>query len=557
MKILIVGGVAGGATAATRISRIIPQAEVILFEKEKYISYTSCGLPYYVSGVIEDKEEILLKSPDELDEKYGIDVRTFNEVISVNTKEKYLEVIGDSNKKYKETYDKLILSPGASPVFPKIKGIDNAKNIFTLNKPEDADNIKSHINKDKVKNAVIIGGGFIGIEMAENLSILGIKVTLIESGNQIMSTLDPDMARIVKLHLEDKGVEIVLGDAVTEFKENGFIVTESQKEFETDLTILSIGIKPNTEFLKDSGIDTSEKGHIKVDEHMQTNVDDVYAIGDAIEFVDGIIGEPMSLALASPVNKAARIVANVIAGKEDKFLGFLGTSIIKAFDLEVASTGFNEKRAEDLGLEYKVEYVHSNSNAQYYPTSVPIIVKVIYDGSTGRVLGAQGVGAKGINKRIDVFATAIYGKMSIFDLTELELGYAPPYGGARDPINILGFSASDKFNKKIETIKFNQIDDCMKEGYYILYVEDLSKIELNYEKIVYIQKSLENLNLDKNKKYILANDLEEIYEIYSDLVEKGFDVICIDKGYETYLRNESNLEKDLKIISEYKSDSNE
>ena len=414
-KIVIVGGVAGGATALARLRRLDEYGEIILFERGKYVSFANCGLPYYVGNIIEDREALLVETAEEIMKKFNVDIRTESEVTKILREEKKVVVKDlNTNKSYEETYDYLILSTGSTPLKPPIPGID-APNIFSVWNIPDADKIKNYVAEKQPKKAIVVGGGFIGLEMAENLHNLGLKVTLVEMLDQVMAPLDYEMAQIVHEHLVTKGVELHLKDGVKSFqyddKDGRTKVTlQSGTEIEGDLVILSIGVRPNGELAKDAGLDVNEKGGIIVDKTLKTSDEYIYAIGDVIEVVDYVTGEKTMVPLAGPANKQGRIVSNNIAGKIKEYKGTQGTSIAKVFDLTVANTGVNEKTLNRLGKEYKKDYLVSiiqvNSSVGYYPGAMPMTIKLIYD-LEGRILGSQIVGYKGVDKRIDVIASVI------------------------------------------------------------------------------------------------------------------------------------------------------
>ncbi|RVU54509.1 CoA-disulfide reductase [Anaerosphaera multitolerans] len=472
--IVIVGGVAGGASTATRLRRLSEDTEIIILEKGEYISFANCGLPYYIGGTIAERDTLLVQTVEELSRKYNLDIRVFNELKEIDSENKKLTVFNiKENKNYELSYDTLVLSPGASPLKPPIKGLNEAENVFTLRTIPDTDAIKNFIDENKPEKAVVIGGGFIGVEMVENLAEQGIKVTLIEALDQIMAPFDLEMATILHNHLKEKGVELILSDGVDRFEDKGkLIVTSSGKKVKSDITILSIGVRPDTEFVKSSGIKLGQRGHILVDEHMRTSDENIFALGDAIEFKDYIYKEPMSLALAAPANKQARITANVIMGKEDSFKGFLGSSVAKIFDLTAASTGWNEKRLKAAGKEFDFVNVVANNHAGYYPGAMPINLKVLYELPSGRVLGAQAIGGSGTEKRIDVIAAAIYGGLTVDDLTDLELTYAPPYSGAKDPVNVAGYMAQNKLDNILKDVSVKEIDKIVEEGAFLIDVRE-------------------------------------------------------------------------------------
>lgn len=553
MKVLIIGGVAGGATAAARLRRLDEDLEIIMFEKGEYISYANCGLPYYIGNVIKEKEKLLVQTVEEMKEKFNLDIRNFSEVTKINPKEKTLEVKNlKIGQVYEESYDKLLIATGASPVKPPLKGLDQADDLFTLRTVENTEEIKNFALKDQVKEVAIIGGGLIGVEMAENLHNLGKDITIIEGSDQIMGPIDPDMARIAQEHLENKNVKIILSDIVEKIEEKGRkIITKSGKEIKTDMIILSIGISPESSLAKEAGLDLGEKGHIKVNKKLQTSDENIYAVGDVIEFKDAILGETMSLALAGPANRCARIAANNICSIDDEYTGFFGTSIVKVFDLQVASTGMNEKRLKDLGIDYRTVHTHPLSNAGYYPDSIMMSFKLLFENKTGKILGAQAIGGKGVDKRIDVIATALYGKMTVRDLTQLELAYAPPYGGAKDVINLVGYAAENILDGLVETISSEELDQILEKGGKLINIYDKSEEELEGAinmPIGQIREKTEELSDDKT--YVIYQIGVRSYLAGRVMSSMGKDVKSLDSGYKIYMDKENMLEKDRQVIKQ-------
>lgn len=447
-KILIVGGVAGGASTAARLRRIDEGAQIILFEKGQYISFANCGLPYYIGGAIKERRNLLVQTAQAMKARFNIDVRELSEVVSIDRKGKSVEVKDlKSGGSYTESYDILVLSPGANPIKPPISGIEGP-GIYTLRDIPDTDAIKEFADSRKPQSAVVVGGGFIGLEMAENLHQRGIKVDIVEAAEQVMAPLDYEMAAIIHNHIRSKGCGLHLGDGVAAFERDGgrtAVVTQSGKRLTADMVILSIGVKPNVQLAREAGLEIGVTGGIKVNERLQTSDPDIYAIGDAIEVTDFMSGNPVVIPLAGPANKQGRIAANNIAGREDSYKGTQGTAIAKVFDLTAASTGMNEKTLKKLGREYLTTITHSASHAAYYPGGSMMAVKLVY-AKDGTLLGAQIMGADGVDKRIDVLATAIRHRLSVYDLQELELAYAPPFSSAKDPVNMAGYVGSNVIN---------------------------------------------------------------------------------------------------------------
>ena len=458
-KVLIVGGVAGGASAAARLRRLDEEMEIIIFERGEHISYANCGLPYYVSGVIAERDALLVQTPEGMRDRFKIDVRIHSEVTRVLPEEKVIEVQEANGKVYRESYDHLILSPGAAPLRPPIPGIDDIEALIVRN-VLDIDRIKQIVDEQKPQTAAVVGGGFIGLEMAENLQARGVNTTIIEMSNQVMAPLDFEMAAILHEHIFNKGINLVLEDGVKSFakKENTTIITlQSGEEIEADLTIMAIGVKPEIKLAKEAGLAIGDLGGIKVNERLQTSDPNIYAVGDAIEVKNLITGQASLIPLAGPANKQGRIVADIIAGRNSQYKGTQGTAIAKVFDLAAASTGINEKMLSKLEIPYEVSFTHSNSHASYYPGSTRVSVKLIFGKSDGRVLGAQIVGSQGVDKRIDDIAGVIRRQGTIYDLQELELAYAPPFSSAKDPVNMAGYVAENIINGDVRIIHWQEL----------------------------------------------------------------------------------------------------
>lgn len=483
-KILIVGGVAGGASTAARLRRVDEDAEIIMFEKGEYISFANCGLPYYIGETIEERDALLLQTPEDFNARFRVDVRISNEVISIDKEGKKIQVKNlITGELYDESYDILVLSPGSTPLRPPIPGI-NAPNIYTLWNIPDTDMIKDFVDNKKPKRAAVIGGGFIGVEMAENLHERGVDVSIVEMADQVMTPIDFEMAQIVHQHLKSKDVKLHLNDGVKsfEYKDGVTIVTlQSGAKVEAELVLLSIGVKPQSKLAKDAGLNINERGGIVVDDTMKTSDENIYALGDAVQVVDFINKSKTMIPLAGPSNKHGRIVANNIVGRNEKYKGTQGTSIAKVFDLTVASTGSNEKVLRRAGMElnkdYKVALIHAKSNAGYYPGAIPMAIKSIFD-MQGKILGAQIVGYNGVDKRIDVIATSIRFGGTIYDLKELELAYAPPYSSAKDPVNMVGFTAENILRGDTDVIQWDELDGLNKENSIILDVREPIEREL-------------------------------------------------------------------------------
>ena len=461
MNYLIIGGVAGGATVAARLRRMDEKANIILFERGKYVSYANCGLPYYIGDTINNREKLFVQTAKGFTDRFRIDIRTEQEVTAIRPDKKEVEIKNlSTGETYTETYDKLVLSPGAEPLRPGIEGI-GSKKIFTLRNVPDTDTIKNYVNTENPKRAIVVGGGFIGLEMAENLHDLGIQVDVVEMANQVMAPLDFSMAAIVHRQLTDKGVGLHLEDGVSRFEEKDGGVTvhlRSGKQIATDMVLLSIGVRPETKLAKDAGLAIGERGGIAVNDYMQTSDADIYALGDAVEVRHLVTGQPALIPLAGPANKQGRIVAdNIVFGNKKKYPGSIGTSIAKVFDLTVAAAGANAKLLQRNNIPYISSYTHGASHAGYYPGAVPLSIKILFAPENGKLLGAQIVGFNGVDKRIEMLAQVIQRGGTVHDLAELEHAYAPPYSSAKDPVNMAGFVAENILNKKSRIILWREL----------------------------------------------------------------------------------------------------
>lgn len=484
MKIVIIGGVAGGATAAARLRRIDEHAEIIMFERGEYVSYANCGLPYYIGGVIKDRDRLFLRTAAGFKERFNIDARILSEVVAVDPKKKTVKVRKvRSNEEYEETYDKLIVSTGAEPIRPGLPGIDNER-IFTLRNVSDTDKIKNFIDNQHPKKAVIVGGGFIGLEMVENLHEAGLNVAVVEMADQVMAPLDFSMASIVHNHLESKGVELFLKETVTGFSEteSGLAIRlESGRNIKTDMVIWSIGVRPETRLAKEAGLTIGPLGGISVNEFMQTSDPDIYAVGDAVEVINPVIEKPMLIPLAGPANKQARIVANnIIEGNRHTYKGTIGNSIAKVFDLTVAAAGVSSKVLKKNNISYLSSFTHAVSHAGYYPGSLPLSLKIIFAPGTGRLFGAQVVGFDGVDKRIEMLAEVIRHKGTIYDLQELEQAYAPPFSSAKDPVNNAGFVAENILKGDMKIIHWREVGTLDFQKDFLLDVRTQDEYKLKH-----------------------------------------------------------------------------
>ncbi|MBU3207355.1 CoA-disulfide reductase [Clostridium algidicarnis] len=565
-KALIVGGVAGGASTAARLRRLDENIEIIIFERDEYISFANCGLPYYIGETIDERDKLLVQTPKSMKDRFNIDVRINSEVIKVNVKEKTLSINSKEKGIYEESYDYLVLSPGAKPIRPNIEGINNEK-IFTLRNIPDTDSIKAYVDKNETESAVVIGGGYIGVEMAENLSKRGLEVTLVEAAPHILAPFDSDMVTIAEKELEDHGVSLILEDGVKSFNNNEGKVSinlSSGKKLDADMVILAIGVIPDTGFLRDTGIEFGDKGHIVVDKYMNTNVEDVYAVGDAILVKDFINGNSTAIPLAGPANRQGRIVADNIYGIKSEYKGTLGTSIIKVFDMAAASTGNNERNLKKLQIPYKVIYAHPNSHAGYYPGAVMMSIKLIFN-EEGKILGSQILGYDGVDKTIDVIATVIKLNGTVKDLTELELAYAPPYSSAKSPANMMGFIAENVLEDRMDILNIEDINDFNQNKEILLDVRDQVEVENGA-----IDKAI---NIPVNDLRNRMNELDKEKEIWvycrvglrgyiasRILTQNGFKVKNLTGGYESIKKadfkpleiNKSNIKDDDKTLIKLK-----
>lgn len=539
-KIVIIGGVAGGATTAARLRRLSEEDEIILFEKGEYISFANCGLPYYIGDVIKDRDHLLLQTVEGMREKLNVDVRNFSEVVAINREEKTVTVVHHpSQKTYTETYDKLIISTGAKAIVPPIPGLDEADNVFTLRNIPDMDHIKKYIESNNVQKAAVVGAGFIGLEMMENLVDLGLEVSVVEMAPQVMPPIDFEMAQIVHQQIGLHGVTLLLGDGVQKFENNGRkIVLNSGDEVEADMVLLSIGVLPESNLAKEAGLSLGVKGAVQVNEQLQTEDPDIYAIGDVIEVRDFITGQPTVIPLAWPANRQGRILADSLHGTEINYSGTMGTSIAKVFELTVATTGSNERTLKANNVAYEVVHVHPNSHAGYYPGATPLAIKLLF-APDGKVLGAQIVGIEGVDKRIDVIATAIKLGATVYDLSNLELAYAPPYSSAKDPVNIAGYAAENILKNKVETIQWSQVNDLVKEGAFFLDVREeceLATGTIENSKIIplpTLRGRLDQLPKDQTI-HVFCQVGHRGYNATRILMNHGYKVKNLDGGYKTY-----------------------
>lgn len=562
MKHIIIGGVAGGATAAARIRRADESAEIIMLEKGKYISYANCGLPYYIGGTIEKREKLFVQTPETFGKRFMVDVRVENEVMEIDPQLNAITIKDANGKLYNETYDKLLLSPGANAVRPPFPGIDS-QGIFTLRNVDDTDNIKNFINSHKIRDAVVVGGGFIGLEMADNLHHTGAHVSIVEMGNQVMAPVDFSIASYVHQHLLQKGVSLKLQKGVDRFVQKGErieVFFNSGESIITDMVILSIGVHPDTSLARKAGIKIGETGGIWVNEYLETSAKDVYAVGDAIEFPHPLTGKPYLNLLANPANRQGRIVAdNMVFGNTTEYEGAIGTSIAKVFDMTVASTGLAAKKLKQMGIEYISSTTHSGSHAGYYPDALMITIKLTFDPNNGKLYGAQAVGYDGVDKRIDEIAILIKKGGTISDLMKTEHAYAPPFSSAKDPIAIAAYTANNIINGTMPIVIWRDIADINPEETFLLDVRTAA--EFSFGTI----KGATNIPLDELRERIdeLPHDKQIIifcavglrgYLAQRILMGHGFEnVKNLSGGYQTYSTATAPL---TNIISEMKQESN-
>jgi len=535
-KILIVGGVAGGMSAATRLRRLNENAEIIVFEKGPYVSFANCGLPYYVGGEIAEREKLIVQSAKALKNRFNLEVRENSEVIAIDSEGKKVTVVSNGES-YVESYDKLILSPGAKPLIPQIKGLNQATNVFSLRNIPDVDKIMTYLKAKAPKSATIIGAGFIGLEMAENLAKRGLSVTIVEKAPHVLPTIDREMAAFVNEELIKNNLSVMTNRGAVEFK-NDEILLDNGESLQSDLTILSVGIQPETSLAKSAGIKLGLRNAILVDEHYETSVKDIYAVGDAI-VVKNQLGQDALISLASPANRQGRQVADIISGLPIKNRGSLGTAIVRVFDLQVASTGLSEFQLRGLKINHKIVHVTANNHAGYYPDATSIVLKLIFEPESGQIFGAQAIGKEGVDKRIDILSTAIKAKLTVFDLPELELTYAPPFGSAKDPVNMAGYAATNLLLGQSENIQWHELAAELAKGKVLLDVRnpnELAKGKFKNSQNIPLDDLRERLNeLDKKTEYIVScqSGLRS-YNAERILKQEGYKVKNLDGAFGLY-----------------------
>ena len=537
--------------SAARIRRLKEDAEIIILEKTGYISYANCGLPYYIGDVIEESNNLILQTPQSFKNRFCIDVRVNNEVISVNSDKKYVVVKNVlTNETYQETYDKLILSPGAKPLMPNISGMDSNR-IFTLKTVEDTFKMKKFIQDKNPKRVVIIGGGFIGMEMLENLLNLGLEVTLIEGSNQLLGQLDGDMASFVHVKLKNLGIRFFLNTVVSKFEDTGKglnVFVDNQMILQTDIVLMTIGVVPETSFIKNTSITLGIKGSIVVNEKMETSIEDIYAVGDAVEVNNFVTNERGLILLAGPANKQARIAADNICGLNSRYQGFQSSSILKLFDWTIASTGISEKQAKKLNINYEKVILSPNSNASYYPYGDIMTIKVLYNKNNLHILGAQIIGTKGVDKRIDVFATAMRAQLKATELVNLDLSYAPPYSSAKDPVNMVGYIIENIEHGLVKQFHFEELEQ-IKKNHAVILLDTRTPFE-------YVRGHLEgfiNIPIDELRQrlgelsphktiYVMCQSGMRSYLACRILSQNGFHCYNFSGGYRFYEINQLNQE---------------
>ena len=556
-KIVIVGGVAGGATSAARLRRLDEFAEIVMFERGEHISFANCGLPYYIGGAIAERRALLLQTPESFRRRFNVDVRTQSEVLSINRGQKTVRVNNlRTGETYDEEYDKLILAPGGSPIKPPIPGIDSRR-VFTLRNIADIDRIKNFINENNPRSAAVAGGGFIGIEMAENLMAAGLETSIIELADQVIAPLDFDMACDVHRHLRQQGVTLLLNNGLQKIAEDadgvdgaegagsvdgadGLTIELQNGSLRADMLILAIGVRPDSGLAKAAGLDVSGRGGIVTDKHMRTSDPDIYAVGDAAEVTDFVTGQAAMIPLAGPANKQARVAADNICGIPTEYTGSQGSAVIKVFDMTVASTGINEKTAARLGMNYDKVFLWLPGHAGYYPGARPMSMKVIFEKESGKILGAQIAGFEGADKRCDVLAVAIRAGMMAADLTQLELCYAPPYSSAKDPVNMAGFAIENILTGKVKNFHWHEVGDLPRDGSVTLLdvrnpqetalgsIEGFVNIPLDS-----LRERIGELDVSK-PAYVHCQSGMRSYVAARILSQRGFDVYNLSGGYRLY-----------------------
>ena len=553
MKIIIIGGVAGGATAAARIRRLNEKAEIIIFERSGYISYANCGLPYYIGGVIEDKEDLTLQTPEGFYRRFRIKVKVCHEVTDIDAKNKTVSVTDlKTGTRFTESYDKLILSPGAKPVLPDF--YTENERTFTLRTVEDTLKIRTFIEQEQPKTAVVIGGGFIGLEMAENLTELGIKTTIVQRGNHLLPTVDCDMASLIHAIFRSRGVQLLLNSSAEKMSVTGdkvLLELTDGGQISADMAVISVGVVPENTLAKKAGLELGVKGAIKVNSKMETSIPDIYAVGDAVQVKHFITEQDVLISLAGPANKQGRIAADNICGLDSEYKGSQGSSVIKLFDMTVATTGINEQQAKASGYEYEKVILTQNSHAGYYPNATAMTLKLIFEKESFKILGAQIVGYDGVDKRIDVIATAIRARLGADELKDLDLAYAPPYSSAKDPVNMAGFVSENIKNGVVKQFYYEDISS-LRERDDVILLDTRTPFEyMRGRADGFINIPLDDLRehvgeLDKSKKiYVMCQSGLRSYLATRILMQNGFEAYNFVGGFRLYssIKNEELLSK--------------
>ncbi len=550
-KIVVVGGVAGGATLVARLRRLSEDFEIIMFEKDEYIAFANCGLPYYIGGVIENRDKLKVQTVEEVSTRYNIDIRNMSEVTAINEDDKSVTVVNHkTGETYTETYDKLVLSPGASPIVPPFAGLKDATNAFTLRNIPDTDAIKGYVDANKPQTAVVIGGGFIGVEMAENLAHLGIEVTLIDLADHILKPFDSEMAAMLEYNLKSNGVDILTGTSVSDVT-NDYVEVSDGTKIDTDLTILAIGVRPSTKLAEGTSIELAKNGAFVVNEKFETSSKDIYALGDAINITNPILGNEMHIPLAWPANRQARILADIFAGYDKKYNGTIGASVLKVNELTAAATGYTEELLDMMNVEHDSVIVHRGSRAGYYPGGSNMSLKLIFN-NDGTILGAQAIGTDGVEKRIDVITTAIKFGAKVTDLEDIEVCYAPPFNSAKDPVNIAGYTAVNVLTGFSKTFKYNQLEAIANDDNKVL-IDVRTKEEVEFGAVEGavnvdvddIRSSLAKLEQYKDKQiYVFCQLGHRGYIAQKILNSNGFDnVYNLSGGLNTYKAVKNNQNK--------------
>ena len=541
MKVIIIGGVAGGASAAARLRRLDETAEIILLERGEYVSFANCGLPYYIGGEITQKSALTVQTPESLHSRLNLDVRTGHEAVAIDTAGRQVEILNlKENLRYSESYDKLILSPGAEPIRPALPGVDDRR-VFTLRNIPDTYRIDSYIKEQTPRRALVVGGGFIGLEMAENLVRAGLRVTVAEKADHVIASLDREMAADVHRYLDRQGVKIHLENGVRAIEPHPdhLHIKLDCGELDTDLVLLSIGVRPEGSLAKAAGLALNERGAIITDQHMRTSDPHIYAVGDAVEVQHQVTGQPAFIPLAGPANKQGRIAADHIAGISRSYHGTQGSAIVKLFDMTVAATGISEAAARSLNLDYDKVYLLTASHAGYYPGAAPLHVKVLFEKTDGRILGAQIVGSEGVDKRIDVLAAVVRHQMTAEDLTELELSYAPPYSSAKDPVNMVGFMIQNLLEDNAAQYHWNEIAQLQKDQAVLIDVRTSGEYAAGHI------EGAENIPLDDLRSRLTELDQDRPVYLYCQsghrsylasriLSAHGYQVSHLSGGYYLY-----------------------